>query len=222
MGTRGPIPRHKVKIKWSPNFAYAVGLITTDGNLSPDRRHINFTSKDLEQMNNFQKALGISYSIGRKSNGASIEKKYFVIQFSDVFFYSFLEQIGLHRNKSKTLGPVSIPSKYFFHFLRGCFDGDGTFYSYWDPRWRSSFMFYISFSSASEKFILWLRCEIKKLVKVSGHITKDSKKSTLQLKYAKREGLKILQKIYSSPLVLCLSRKRLKVITALGIVGKSL
>ncbi len=33
MGKRGAKPQGKVKIKWSPNFAYAVGLITTDYSL---------------------------------------------------------------------------------------------------------------------------------------------------------------------------------------------
>gem|GEM_PF-6676481 len=41
-------PLGKVKIQWSPEFAYVIGLLTTDGNLSPDGRHINFTSKDRE------------------------------------------------------------------------------------------------------------------------------------------------------------------------------
>jgi len=30
---------------WSADFAYAVGLLTTDGSLSIDGRHINLTSK---------------------------------------------------------------------------------------------------------------------------------------------------------------------------------
>ena len=35
-------------MQWNHDFAYAIGLITTDGNLSPDGRHINLTSKDEE------------------------------------------------------------------------------------------------------------------------------------------------------------------------------
>ena len=36
--------KNKVKIIWNNNFAYAIGVIATDGNLSPDLRHINITS----------------------------------------------------------------------------------------------------------------------------------------------------------------------------------
>jgi len=52
MGKRGVKPKGKVNIKWSPNFAYAIGLLVTDGNLSPDGYHLNLTSKDLEQIKN--------------------------------------------------------------------------------------------------------------------------------------------------------------------------
>ena len=54
-------PLGKTKIKWSANFAYAIGLLTTDGNLSKDKRHISLTSKDLEQIENFQKALKVRH-----------------------------------------------------------------------------------------------------------------------------------------------------------------
>jgi len=49
----------KVKIEWSPKFAYAIGLIATDGNLSQDGRSVNFTSKDEELAMAFKACLGI-------------------------------------------------------------------------------------------------------------------------------------------------------------------
>ncbi len=209
MGTR---PKRKVKIKWTPNFAYAIGLLTTDGNLSPTGRHINLTSKDKEQILNLKHCLGIKNKIGKKSRGGSTEKKYYVIQFGDVLFYKFLLGIGIMPNKSKTLGKILIPNKYFFDFLRGHFDGDGTFYSYWDPRWRSSFMFYTVFISASKNHINWLREEIWKRLKIRGHVTGSGRKGTAyQLKYAKKESLKLLPKMYYNSRVLCLSRKKNKI-----------
>ena len=64
MGKRGPKPKGKVKIKWSGNFAYAIGLLATDGCLSPDGRHITLTSKDLDQLETFMKCVGIKNKIG--------------------------------------------------------------------------------------------------------------------------------------------------------------
>lgn len=222
MGKRGPKPKGKVKIQWSPDFAYAIGLLVSDGNLSPDGRHLNFTSKDLELIQLFQKALGIEVHIGRKANSSSKIKSYFVLQFSDVLFYQFLTRIGLMPNKSTVIGEIKVPAKYFFDFLRGTFDGDGSTHSYFDPRWRSSFMFYTSFVSASPVHIAWLRREIHRRIGISGHITMDGRHTVQQLKYAKADSLKVLKKMYYSRDVTCLSRKRLKIEKMLRIVGERL
>ena len=215
-------PQNKVKIKWSPEFAYAIGLITTDGNLSPDRRHLKFKSKDRELVELFKHCLGIANSIGKKSRGYEKEKKYFVIQFGDVNFYKFLIKIGLSPNKSKTLEKIKIPKKFLFDFLRGHLDGDGTFHSYWDPRWKSSYMFYTIFISASRNHVNWLREAIFNLVKIKGHITKNINNSIFQLKYAKAESLKLLPKLYYHRDVVCLSRKRRKIEKALAVINITL
>lgn len=214
-------PLGKVKIKWSPKFAYAIGLLVTDGNLSPDERHLDFTSQDKEQLFNFMKCLGIRVKIGYKISGYT-GKRSTHIQFGDVNFYKFLLQIGLMPAKTKIISKVDIPENYFFDFLRGHHDGDGTFFSYWDPRWKSSFMFYTVFISASKNHIDWIRNKLFKLLKIKGHITRDSKKSVYQLKYAKEESLKLLPKMYYNNRVVCLSRKRLKIEKALKIAHKTL
>src|SRR3989304_2373794 len=185
MGKRGQKPKGKVKIKWSPNFAYAIGLLVTDGCLSKDGRHIDFTSADKEQIKNFLKALNIKVKIGKKHN--SQKDIAFRAQFSDIPFYKFLQSIGLTQRKSLTIEKVDIPSDLFFYFLRGCLDGDGCSYSYWDPRWRSSFMFYISFASSSVKFIKWLQKEVHKRLKIKSHVgvSKGKVNPSYQLRYSK-------------------------------------
>lgn len=214
-------PKSKVKIKWSPEFAYAIGLLVTDGCLSSDGRHIDFTSNDYDQLINFLKCLGLKNKIGYKISGSGV-KKTGCIQFGDVIFYKFLVGLGLSPKKSKTIGFLKIPDKYFFDFLRGHFDGDGTFYSYWDPRWKSSFMFYTEFISASRKHINWLRNKLFRFLKVKGHITGGFKGSIFQLKYAKKESLVVLRRMYYGSNIIYLSRKRLKIQKALSILGKEL
>lgn len=214
-------PLSKIQIKWSPKFAYSIGLITSDGNLSKNGRHISFTSKDKQLADLFVKCLNIKNKVGMKGSGTVKEKKYFFIQFGDVIFYRFLQSIGLTPHKSRTLGAMKIPNKYFYDFLRGHYDGDGTFYSYWDPRWRSSFMFYTEFISASQDHILWLREEINKRLGITGHITKSGKQACYQLKYAKAESFKLFPKLYCRGNKLCLTRKYLKIKQALAIIGKS-
>lgn len=213
-------PLGKIKIKWSPSFAYAVGLIVTDGSLSKDGRHIAFTSKDLELIEYFKEALGSSHRIGKKSSGTNKNKHYYVVQIGDVTLYRFLQSIGIMPNKSKIIGAVEIPKKYFFDFLRGHFDGDGSFYSYWDPRWKSSFMFYLTFVSASKKHINWIRGMVGSMAKVRGYITKSKNDSVYQLRYAKVESMRLLKKIYYSDTLPCLSRKRTKIEKAIAINKK--
>jgi hypothetical protein len=220
MGKRGQKPKGKVKIKWSANFAYAIGLLVTDGCLSNDNLHIDFTSKDKEQIINFLKCLDIKVKIGEKFSGFD-QNKILRVQFGDILFYKFLNSLGIFSNKSKIISKIKISNKYFFDFLRGCFDGDGCFYSYWDSRWRSSHMFYLTFGSASRIHILWIQKEIFKNLSINGHISKSQKKGSIyNLRYAKKEAMEIIKKMYYNPNVICLSRKRIKIEKALKIEKK--
>src|SRR3989344_3705370 len=225
MGKRGPKPgfnpKRRISETWSSNLAYAVGLLATDGCLSPPFSLIDLTSKDTEQLENFRRCLGVELKITKKHAGG---REYLRIQFKNVLFYNFLLSIGLTPAKSKTLGALKIPDEFFFHFLRGVFDGDGSTYSYWDPRWKSSFMFYLCFASPSKTFIDWLPGNIEKHLSVRGHITSAKKKNFYyQLKYAKRDSLIILRRMYrDAPKGTYLSRKHLKILRMLAIVGERL
>ena len=176
------------------------------------------TSKDEEQLKNFLKALKIDLKIGLKKAGKP-QRIYRRVQIGDVLFYEFLLSIGLTQRKSKTMGVLDIPEKYFFDFLRGAFDGDGCTYSYWDKRWKSSFMFYLEFVSASKQHVDWLRSKIENRLQIRGHITGAGRGVLFQLKYAKKDSLKIIKKMYYSDAVVHLSRKKEKINKMLEIAG---
>ncbi len=227
MGLRGPKPKRKDVI-WSSELAYAIGLIATDGCLSNDGRHLFLVSKDLEQIENFKKSLGLKVKIGVHSAGSRMKnRKYHRVQWGDVLLYDFLLGIGLMQNKSKILGALIIPDEYFFDFQRGSFDGDGSFYSYFDPRWKSSFMYYLNFTSASVEHISWLQDTLSRLLNVKGHVSKmggvDKDRNWIgTLRFAKKEALVVMGAMYSTSCTTHLSRKRLKIEQALRIVGESL
>lgn len=204
-------------MKWSAKLAYAVGLITTDGCLSKDGRHIDFTSKDLDQVKNFVKILGLTNKIGLKSSGFS-KKKYYRVQFGNVKFYRFLTKIGLTSNKSKSIGRIIVPERYFRDFLRGHLDGDGYSYFYWDPRWKSSFMLYTGFVSASLDHLEWLDNEIERLYELKGKIRYATR--AYQLKFAKNASVRLLGEIYYRNKLICLERKRFKIEESLDIIRK--
>jgi hypothetical protein len=170
-----------------------------------DGRHINFTSKDRDLAELFKKCLGIKVKVGKKTRGTEPKRQYFVVQFGDVMFYKWLVSIGLASRKSRTIGALKIPKKYFFHFLRGEFDGDGCIYSLWDPYWPNSFRYYSSFCSGSLKFIRWLRKYINKYAGIRGFV--DIRDKLCTLKYGKAETNVLFKKMFPSYSVPCLKRK---------------
>jgi hypothetical protein len=221
MGRRGPKPKRLVDTEWSANLAYAIGLLATDGCIGKDGLWIDLTSKDREQLENFCKCIGVNMKIGTKDSGSG--RTAWRVQMKNKIFYDFLLSIGFTPSKSLTLKKISIPDKYFFDFLRGCFDGDGCTYSYWDPRWRSSFMIYTCFVSASKSFLLWIRQEVENKLNISGHIYSTKKVNVYyQLKYAKNDSLRLLKRLYYGRNKIHLKRKKLKIDKALASIGMSI
>ncbi len=218
MGLRGPKPKGKVSIKWSADFAYALGLLVTDGSVSINGRHIAFVSKDEEQLVNFQKGLGICVPISFTRSGYT-KQLVSRVQFGDRIFCDFLKGIGIMPNKTKIIKEVKIQPEYFVDFLRGHLDGDGCVYSYFDPRWKSSFMFYTTFASASRVHIEWLQKTIKKQLSIKGHVSSSKTGTVYQLRFAKKESIILWNAMYYGD-VLSLSRKRLKIERILGIIAE--
>ena len=215
---RGAKPKGQVRIEWTPDFAYSIGLLTADGCLSKNGRHIDFTSKDRDLVLTFRACLRLKVKVSPKWSGGG--SKSYHVQFGDVLFYRFLNGVGLTSAKSKTILHVHVPDTFFFDFLRGYFDGDGCSYSYYDPVFPNSFRFYISFISASPLFLKWLQTEIFKKTGILGSINGYRDKPYVQLRYAKKEAVVLSTKMYYRTDVSHLRRKRLKIEKALRIIER--
>lgn len=205
--------QQKVTVQWSPNFAYAIGLIASDGNLSSDGRHISLKSADRELVENLKAAFSLSNKICERIRYRGKLQTHYVIAFGDVIFYRFLNEIGICAKKSKTIKQVAIPDEFFSDFLRGLFDGDGTFYTSWDPRWPNSFVFQISFASASLPFMQWLKITLTRFYGVKGFIRNGD--GVFNLRYVKGDTRKLFVAMYRSDTNLFLGRKRFKIEIAL-------
>lgn len=206
MGKRGPKPKGRVDTTWRPELAYAVGLIVADGSLSKNGIHIDFTSKDIECIENYKRCLGlIDLKTGTKSRAREKLKKYYRVQFGDTLFHQWLITIGLSPNKSLSIQSVYIPEPFFFDFLRGEWDGDGTIYLSKDTRWENSYIVSLGFASGSRKFLEWLQKEINKRLKTTGHIHRG--KNVLQLRYAKSDSKKIIDAMFYEENLPFLQRK---------------
>jgi hypothetical protein len=199
--------RYKAKksIELTANLSYCVGLLAADGCLQNDNRHIDLTSKDIQQLETFRSIVRPDVKISSKHSGMGLP--YFRVQFSDVVFYDFLLMIGLHPRKSKTLKSLAIPDTLFPDFFRGCFDGDGCITAYYDKRWKNSYMYYTSIVSASLDFILWIQETVARLCQgITGHIRKSGL-DLYQLAYAKKDSRLLFDFMYYHEAVPRLTRK---------------
>jgi hypothetical protein len=198
---------------WTPELAYIVGLMTTDGCLSPDGRHLTFTSCDEQLIYTFKEILNLKNKIGKT------ETRALRIQFGDINFYNWLLSIGLTSNKSHTIGKILIPKEFFIDFIRGHLDGDGSITTYIDkhntyknPKYIYKRLF-IRLISASQEHILWLQQNIANNFGVTGRIHKTkiyppSKVSIYILKFMKKESINLLKQIYYKKSLPCLERKK--------------
>ncbi len=214
---RGPHVSAYIACEWSPNLAYAVGLITTDGNLSNDGRHMSVVSKDYDLLETLRDCLGIDNAITRTTNSTGLH--YNRLQWGDRNFYDWLLGIGLMPAKSLQLDSIAVPDEYMADFMRGCIDGDGTILTYIDcynvykgKRYVNERLF-VSLVSASYNFLEWLQQSVIRVTDISGALflhnkPTDNHAALWMLKYAKYESIRLLHWMYYSPDVPCLTRKR--------------
>ncbi len=197
--------RRKGNPTWSSDLAYAVGLIVADGCLSSNGRHIDFTSKDLDQILTFQRCLGITHiAIGTKNSGTPNRSAYRV-QFGDVVLYEWLVSVGVTPRKSLTIQKVDVPDALFFDFLRGEWDGDGTIYATRDKRWAHAVIVSLGFASGSVSFLQWLRASINARLGTTGHVYQSEHAS--QLRYGRKDSKKVFEAMFYADNLPHLARK---------------
>src|SRR5205809_5072095 len=91
---RGPYrPRARPPLVWSPEIAYAVGLIATDGNLSPSGRHVSVSSGEREVLETFLRCIARSAHIGHVKGGFGTHG--LRVQMGAVGLYRWLQSIRL-------------------------------------------------------------------------------------------------------------------------------
>ena len=214
---RGPVPLGRTvsgeNSGWSPDLAWAIGLIATDGNLSPDGRHLVVRSKDYDMLETLRRCLRLTNRITATSNGRG--GYYHTLQWSDRAFYRWLLQLGLTPAKSLTLRPLAIPDDYFADFFRGCIDGDGSVRTYTDRyhvQKNEAYVYerlYLSIVSASRAFIEWLQTTVARLTGVAGSLTvrhKPGAHPLWMLCYAKAKSIRLIAWMYYAATLPCLER----------------
>lgn len=122
---------------WSDSFAYVLGFLFTDGALqewskigkqaTPYRIcQISITQKEPLILEQIREAISLNKPIMRLKNNKDSYKHMLAFRHAEIF--DRLVSLGLTPNKSLTVAFPQIPGDYLRGFLRGLFDGDGSFY----------------------------------------------------------------------------------------------
>jgi len=129
--------------EWSPKMAYVLGMIYTDGSLQPGKTResdgggaktcgrITLTQKDPAFLRQILAIMGTHVAVLRREErmyGATKAGETYYFHINSDRIYARLLRFGLHPNKSRSLQFPDVPKRCLRHFIRGCWDGDGSFY----------------------------------------------------------------------------------------------
>ena len=187
-------------------MAYILGFVFADGCLVEHKNGyhgLDITSKDIGHLGLIKKQLRAEHKIGKKERG-------FRIQIRNRDIYNDLLRLGLRPRKSKTVRFPKIPKKYFFHFIRGLFDGDGSVLVWRESRWRHTWQIRTSFTSGSLYFLQSLREHLQSWAGLlHGKISPVTR--AYQLRYfSMPECIMLYKFMYRDNSSLCLERKKNK------------
>lgn len=152
---------------WSPNMAWVLGLLWTDGSFQEFRGGyiVSITSVDREMLDNIEGHLQSTYPIREPRSGT------YCLSICNREICLSLKKLGLHPNKTFTIRFPDVPNEFLPHFFRGCIDGDGSIGVY---RNGNRLNLAISFVSGSRCFIQSLAQKIESAVPLNAvHIRKD-------------------------------------------------
>ena len=156
---------------WSKEMAYVLGVVYTDGNLDPGSKldpsrkttlkipRLSIAQKEPELLNKVLKLMNCNaklYHHGKRKYETGIAGDLHWFHINNEKIYSDLINLGLSPKKSKNIEFPNIPKEYVSHFIRGCWDGDGSIF--FDQN-----KLVASYVSGSKKFIERLVHELFKI-----------------------------------------------------------
>lgn len=126
---------------WSKEMAYVLGIIFTDGCLDMRKHeakttvrrtpHLSISQKDPEFLKKVLALMDCNaklYHRKRTKYGNKVAGALYFFDFICTPFYPDLVKLGLKTTKSLDIEFPTIPQQYTRHFIRGCWDGDGSVY----------------------------------------------------------------------------------------------
>lgn len=199
----------------SPEMAWVLGLVFSDGNLSDSqsgrRARLSIKSIDYQLLDTVkhisENGCGI-YKDGITSSGNEIYR----LEWSHPQIISSIQRWGIVPRKTLNSGfPSALPKGMWSDFIRGLFDGDGCVHLSMDKRRKSSYLRQCCFLGTQDL-----------LRPIPIHFGLDDKiipyRAIAKLVYYKVSDLrKIFDAMYYSKDVPCLERKRVKFEQAISV-----
>lgn len=142
-------------------MSYVLGYLFADGSVDVNPRggnYFSFHMTDCSLLVAMRAALGSGHMIALRK-GVGNEKDRHRMQVGSKYMCEKLRELGMTEQKSHTMRVPPVPEKYFGHFVRGYFDGDGNVWIgevHKDRKTRTTVL-QSTFTSCSESFLRSLR-----------------------------------------------------------------
>jgi len=164
---------------WSAGMAWVLGVIYTDGCLIRGKTswRVDISSMDAELLNKIKNLMGSDKPLPTRVQSYDKSKQIYYFQFHREKLINDLINIGLVERKSLVMKFPDVPYDHVRHFIRGCWDGDGSVYIDKNGVLRANYI------SGSYGFINLLVMQLYKIGitqrRLSVHLTYDERAKLL-------------------------------------------
>lgn len=177
---------------WSPEMAYVLGLIITDGCISRTGT-VSLSMNEHELLGKVKKVLGSEHNITPSKHQSGL----YHFNFTREKLTRDLSGLGVVPRKSLIVRFPDVPREYLPDFIRGVFDGDGSVY--FEPRspknpLRSKFV------SSSKQFIEGLHMAFESLSMPKRKIYQQKTKNawSYSLVFCHRDSKRLFEILYKN------------------------
>lgn len=179
---------------WSPEMAYVLGLLFTDGCVSKTKGgsySVSLSLIDKDLLEKVRDVMGSKHPI----KSYKPQRKVYHFGFAREKLMNDLLGLGLVKNKSLTVKFPSVPNDYLRDFIRGVFDGDGSIYLDLRSKYEK---IRTTFTSSSKDFIYKLEERLRFLGMPKRKVYQQKTKNSISytLKYGHRHSMKLFSILY--------------------------
>ena len=208
--------------RWSPEMAYVLGVVASDGNLSPGRNQspsiptttttgrLSIFQNERELLEKVRALMKSNTRIlhrQRKTYGKVVAGEIYYFHINSDRIFDRLVALGIGPAKSNTIRFPAMPAEYERHFIRGCWDGDGSVF-------ETGGRIYASLVSGSEGFLEDVEASLRRqgLNHRTIFVEERGDRTSFKLRYTGTDALRKLEEVLylGVPPSSYLSRKRIR------------